>query len=138
MDGSPEVRRFFSICIEEASEDTPAIRRHAPRNVSVIVMMFLSRSDHVGTAAAVQSSKLDKFKNVARPLLPASVYKTLQGCPTAPRASMQTESAQSEGEELGILNSSVFLCVLCGEGFDSVQQKSPATAEPSSTTLFAN
>jgi len=41
IDGSAEVRRLFSICIEELPEDTPAIRRQAPRNVSVIFMIVL-------------------------------------------------------------------------------------------------
>jgi hypothetical protein len=39
MDGSAEVRRFFSICVEELVEDTPATRRHAPRTASVIFIM---------------------------------------------------------------------------------------------------
>jgi hypothetical protein len=55
IEGSADVRRLRASCISvgvpanrfaiEArnpfAEDTPAIRRHAPRNVSVIVMIFL-------------------------------------------------------------------------------------------------
>ncbi len=40
MEGNGKVRRFFSAFPREAAEDTPAIRRKAPRNVSVIFMMF--------------------------------------------------------------------------------------------------
>src|SRR5579864_196384 len=39
MDGSPEVRRFFSIACGPAA-DTPATRRHAPRTASAIFMIF--------------------------------------------------------------------------------------------------
>src|SRR5579862_994538 len=47
MDGNAKVRRFFSICIEELPEDTPATRRQAPRTASVIFMMFIPDSNHV-------------------------------------------------------------------------------------------
>jgi len=40
MEGSGKVRRFFSAFPKEAAEDTPAIRRKAPRNVSLIFIRF--------------------------------------------------------------------------------------------------
>jgi hypothetical protein len=40
IEGNGSVRRFFSVFPKEAAEDTPAIRRKAPRNVSAIFMMF--------------------------------------------------------------------------------------------------
>lgn len=52
MDGSPEVRRFFSIAVEELSKDTPAIRRQAPRTASVIFMIvFLYRTLSCGASS---------------------------------------------------------------------------------------
>jgi hypothetical protein len=42
IEGSAEVRRFFSIPAGEAAEDTPTTRRKAPRTASVIFMMFYS------------------------------------------------------------------------------------------------
>src|SRR5258708_12680381 len=56
MDGTAEARRRFARLRSEGPAanvpaDTPAIRRKAPRNVSVIFMMFFLLSNHVGTAA---------------------------------------------------------------------------------------
>jgi hypothetical protein len=44
IEGNGNVRRLFSavICEEPAADDTPAIRRIAPRNVSLIFIGFLS------------------------------------------------------------------------------------------------
>lgn len=42
MEGRPDVRRLFSIAVDELSADTPATRRHAPRTASVIfIVVFL-------------------------------------------------------------------------------------------------
>jgi hypothetical protein len=41
IDGSAEVRRLFVNCSSVGTlADTPAIRRHAPRKLSLIFMMF--------------------------------------------------------------------------------------------------
>src|SRR5271155_1576330 len=40
MEGRGNVRRFFSAFPKEAAEDTPAIRRKAPRNVSLMFIRF--------------------------------------------------------------------------------------------------
>ena len=40
IEGNGNVRRFFSAFPKEAAEDTPAIRRNAPRNVSLIFIRF--------------------------------------------------------------------------------------------------
>jgi hypothetical protein len=50
MEGSALVRLFFSACPVSEGEDTPAIRRKAPRNVSVIFMMFLSLTESCGNS----------------------------------------------------------------------------------------
>lgn len=42
MEGSGKVRRFLSAEAKEEAEDTPAIRRIAPRNVSLIFIRFVS------------------------------------------------------------------------------------------------
>ncbi len=41
IDGNAEVRRLFASRVSETSEDTPAIRRKAPRTASVIFMIVL-------------------------------------------------------------------------------------------------
>ncbi len=42
MEGNGKVRRFFSAVAKEAAEDTPAIRRKAPRNVSLMFIRLCS------------------------------------------------------------------------------------------------
>jgi hypothetical protein len=56
MDGNIAVRRLFSICIEELSEDTPAIRRQAPRTASVIFMIVFLYRNRVPTDAFLRPS----------------------------------------------------------------------------------
>ncbi|MGA9507257.1 MAG: hypothetical protein WBV55_01290 [Candidatus Sulfotelmatobacter sp.] len=42
MEGRPDVRRLFSIALDELSTNTPATRRHAPRTAAVIfIVVFL-------------------------------------------------------------------------------------------------
>jgi hypothetical protein len=43
IEGNGIARRFFSAFASEAGEDTPAIRRIAPRNVSLIFIKFCLR-----------------------------------------------------------------------------------------------
>src|SRR5580704_11338829 len=51
IEGNGSVRRFFSAFTKEEGEDTPAIRRIAPRNVSLIFIKLFSKKMNVGTAA---------------------------------------------------------------------------------------
>jgi hypothetical protein len=47
IEGNGIVRRFFSAAADDAevNEDTPAIRRIAPRNVSLIFIRFFFREN---------------------------------------------------------------------------------------------
>jgi hypothetical protein len=51
IEGNGNVRRFFSAVARDEPADTPAIRRIAPRNVSLIFIKLFSRKVNVETAA---------------------------------------------------------------------------------------
>jgi hypothetical protein len=63
IEGNGNVRRFFSAFPKEAAEDTPAIRRKAPRNVSAIFMMF-------SRVAAGALARENSQSGSSRPILP--------------------------------------------------------------------
>jgi hypothetical protein len=52
MEGNGSVRRFFSAFTREESADTPAIRRIAPRNVSLIFIKLFSKKNECGDRRA--------------------------------------------------------------------------------------
>src|SRR5947209_5131429 len=124
MEGKAEVRRFFSKFPEEDDEDTPAIRRKAPRNVSVIFMMFMPYVTCRDSRLRLSSrAKLDEL-----------VWRG-HSCPRTPSQQTNVSSATNPGAP--------FLAFFARSGdFDvrrrspvvrffnrPAQQKSPAAAE---------
>jgi hypothetical protein len=67
MEGNGRVRRFFSALPKEAAEDTPAIRRKAPRNVSLMFIRFSVRRRPAGRKSAnVGTAALNRPSSAAR------------------------------------------------------------------------
>src|SRR5580692_1703913 len=84
MEGNGRVRRFFSALPKEAAEDTPAIRRKAPRNVSLMFIRFSVRrrpagrkSANVGTAALNRPSSAARLSSCGAARLGRELYPRL-------------------------------------------------------------
>jgi hypothetical protein len=87
IEGSGIVRRLFSAFVSEADEDTPAIRRMAPRNASVIFMMFMP-------ARIFGDSRLD-FPIERKP----DIYRTRVLARSFPQPIPQTENPRRNEDQ---------------------------------------
>src|SRR5579872_2023704 len=108
MEGSPEVRRLFSIAVDGLAADTPATRRHAPRTASVIfIMCVLCSNFSAGTVD--QSSTVGMWRGRPRPRNP-----TLRLRGAIPVVFYATEPCPGRSRRDGDVDFPVLPCALWG------------------------
>src|SRR5580704_8782920 len=72
IEGNGNVRRFFSAFPKDAAEDTPAIRRKAPRNVSLIFIKLFSKGSCGDSRPRLSVEQSSTRFHVARAPSPAN------------------------------------------------------------------
>jgi len=90
MEGNGKVRRFFSaVAREDEAADTPAIRRKAPRNVSLIFIRFFRSAGVPPAVARASRPRCQKKSPAIRSGASGREVRGGRGFPSAPTTHAQ-------------------------------------------------